>query len=124
VYLVAAASTHQGPPAIHRPGASPGTSSVLPVGVCHAVLAPPDDEGYRFALCGCSVAGWVIMTGTVFTPEHPASCRRCAQLVLSARQRAAEQPDRPHERPVTPNESARVRGIPVAVRPRHPLLGG
>jgi hypothetical protein len=96
---------------------------VRPVGVCHAVAARPETEGYRFALCGCPVAGWVIMTGTLFTPEHPACCHRCAQLVLSARQRAAAPPEPPSARSVTHGESGTGRGVRSAVRTGHPLLG-
>jgi hypothetical protein len=88
MYAVAAASTRRGPPGIQAQGSGRGTSSVTPVGVRHAVPRLPGSRGYRFALCGTTVTGWVIMVDAVFAPEHAASCHRCAQLALSAQRRA------------------------------------
>jgi hypothetical protein len=90
VYVVAAVSTLPGPPGRTAAGRFQGTSTLLPVGVRHAV--PRLGSAFQFALCGALVTGWVIMVGTPFPPGHPATCHRCSQLVLSAQHGVADAP--------------------------------
>jgi len=59
--------------------------TMVPVGLRHAVPRIAVKAGPRFALCGADVESWVVLGRLKFTPNDPASCQRCGQLVSSAR---------------------------------------
>lgn len=86
MYVVAAREGQPALPAVPRPGQLPVPEATLePVGTRHAVAGLLGTVVGPLALCGVDVRGWRLFPGTEFSPGHPASCQRCAQLVVAVR---------------------------------------